>query len=114
MTEQGGIAARGQIYMGAPLGVVEIHLRANCRPCKGAPPPLCSATDEKHILLIPNIWSIDGIVPSVCSKTGFLDKEHKHETNESRDVMDFYTEDYDLITTVILYFLTHIVGLFRQ
>ena len=24
----GGIAARGQLYMGAPIGVLEIHLRA--------------------------------------------------------------------------------------
>ena len=28
----GGIAARGQIYMGAPIGVVEIHLRAKLSP----------------------------------------------------------------------------------
>ena len=28
----GGIAARGQIYMGFPLGVVEIHLRAELPP----------------------------------------------------------------------------------
>ena len=27
-----GISARGQIYMGAPVGVVEIHLRAKSPP----------------------------------------------------------------------------------
>ena len=28
----GGIAVQGQIYMGAPIGVVEIHLRAKLPP----------------------------------------------------------------------------------
>ena len=28
----GVIAARGQVYMGAPIGVVEIHLRAKLPP----------------------------------------------------------------------------------
>ena len=34
----GGTAARGQIYMGIPIGVVEIHLRAANPP--PPPPPL--------------------------------------------------------------------------
>ena len=50
----GGIAAREQIYMGAPIGVVEIHLKVEiATPGKvpprsvapsPPPPPLCSAT----------------------------------------------------------------------
>ena len=32
--------AWGQIYIGAPIGVVEIHLQVKLPP----PPPLCSAT----------------------------------------------------------------------
>ena len=36
----GGIAARGQMYMGAPIGVVEIHLREKL------PTPLYSAGDR--------------------------------------------------------------------
>ena len=50
-----GIAARGQIYMGAPIGVVEIHLRLEIAaaikvpsaPSPPPPPPVCSATDAK-------------------------------------------------------------------
>ena len=34
----GGIAARGQIYMGAPIGVIEIHLQLEiAAPVKVAP-----------------------------------------------------------------------------
>ena len=41
----GGIAARGQIYMGTPIGVVEIHLQLEiAAPPHPPPPPLCSAT----------------------------------------------------------------------
>ena len=32
VAEQMGIAARGQLYMGAPIGVVEIHLRTKLPP----------------------------------------------------------------------------------
>ena len=32
VVEQGGIAAWGQIYMGTPIGVVEIHLRTKFPP----------------------------------------------------------------------------------
>ena len=46
----GGIAARGQIYMGALIGVVELHFQLEIgytRPPPPRPPtPLCSATDN--------------------------------------------------------------------
>ena len=35
----GGIAARGEIYMGAPIGVVEIHLQLKMTALVKVPPP---------------------------------------------------------------------------
>ena len=44
----GGIAARGQLYMGAPIGVVEIHLQLEiAAPVKEPWPPPCTATVHK-------------------------------------------------------------------
>ena len=40
VADQGVIAARGQIYMGAPIGVVEIHLQLEIAvPVRVPPPP---------------------------------------------------------------------------
>ena len=43
--EAGGIAARGQIYLGAPISVLEIHLRAKLLPLAADP---CSTTAHIH------------------------------------------------------------------
>ena len=41
VAEQGGIAFRGQIYMGAPIGIVEIHMQLEiATPCPHPHPPL--------------------------------------------------------------------------
>ena len=45
----GGIAALRQIYMGAPIGVVEIHVWAKLLPLS---PPTCSATGYNWLLII--------------------------------------------------------------
>ena len=48
----GSIAARGQIYMGGPFGVVAIHLQLEIAapvkvpPGAAAPSSLCSSTDN--------------------------------------------------------------------
>ena len=39
VAEQGGIAAQGQIYKGAPIGLVEICLGAKLLPPRPPPPP---------------------------------------------------------------------------
>ena len=52
----GGITARGQIYRGAPIGVVEIHLQLEIAAPVKVPPEaadpshthLCSATDTNY------------------------------------------------------------------
>ena len=52
----GGIAARVQIYMGAPIGVVEIHLQLEiAAPVMVHPTPPCSTTAHARTHVQTNI-----------------------------------------------------------